>query len=274
MGSREEAEILPTMPTRATTFENACRPTGGLVPPEKLGTPSYQDRCLELENLLSRNLSRLRQLAMRLLRNPHDAEDAVQDALLSAFKNIGRFEGRSQMSTWLTAIVINAARMKLRRRPRQPFISLDQLSKDERFTISELIPDPGPTPEKALEQSELHKLVHEFTSNLPRAQRAAMYLRGWGGLSTTEAAEALGVPVGTLKAQLARARSKITQRLRGALGGRSPRLSKRESRATRKPAPVSRHGDEVTHDAIPMAVVDFGKLVFEQQGGDESGIGA
>ncbi len=262
------------MQTRAMTSEDSCPSSVGVGEPQELSMQIYQDRCLELEKLLSRNLSHFRHLAMRLLRNPHDAEDAVQDAFLSAFRNISRFEGRAQMSTWLVAIVINSARMKLRRRPRQLIISLDQRSKDDRFTISELIADPGPTPEQALEQCELHQLVHQFIGNLPPAQRSAMYLRGRDGLSTSEAAEALGIPVGTLKAQLARGRSKVTQRLRKALGIKSPRHSSRDSKVTRKAVPVSRNRHEPAHGAIPMAFVDFEKLGVEQQGGGESWIGA
>src|ERR1700691_2881239 len=67
-----------------------------------------------LEDAISRYSPTLFRVALRRLRNVEDAEDAVQDALLSAYKHIGQFEGRSQLSTWLTTIVTNAARMKLR----------------------------------------------------------------------------------------------------------------------------------------------------------------
>ncbi len=71
------------------------------------------ERLRELDNILSRALPRFRRIAMRWLGNHEDAEDAVQDAMLSAFKHIADFEGRAQMSTWLTAVVINAVRMQI-----------------------------------------------------------------------------------------------------------------------------------------------------------------
>src|SRR5215470_20052335 len=69
------------------------------------------ERRREFENILSHALPRFRRMAMRALRNAEDAEDAVQDAMLSAFRHIAQFDGRSQMLTWLTAIVNNAVRM-------------------------------------------------------------------------------------------------------------------------------------------------------------------
>ncbi|HEV2730277.1 MAG TPA: sigma-70 family RNA polymerase sigma factor, partial [Terriglobales bacterium] len=80
----------------------------------------------EMEDIISRHLPSLYKSAYRFLGNAADAEDAVQDALLSAFKHLDQFRGESQMSTWLTAIVINSARMQLRRRRRQLHVSLDE----------------------------------------------------------------------------------------------------------------------------------------------------
>ena len=73
----------------------------------------------ELEQAATDCSSALYRIALRQLGNHEDAEDAVQDALVSAFCHLAQFEGRSQMSTWLVRIVINAARMSLRKRPRQ-----------------------------------------------------------------------------------------------------------------------------------------------------------
>jgi RNA polymerase sigma-70 factor (ECF subfamily) len=173
------------------------------------------ERRLEFENVLSRNLPGFRRVAMRWLRNPEDAEDAVQDAMLSAFKHIARFEGRAQMSTWLMAILINAVRMQLRRRPRHTHLPLDQPTREGQRTISDLIADQRPTPDQTLEKCELLELVTKLTRSLPPSQRVAMELRQRDdGLSVKDAAEALGVPVGTLKAQLARGRVTLRQQLR------------------------------------------------------------
>jgi RNA polymerase sigma-70 factor (ECF subfamily) len=173
------------------------------------------DRRLEFENVLLRNLAGFQRVAMRWLRNPEDAEDAVQDAMLSAFRHIARFEGRAQMSTWVMAIVVNAVRAHLRRRLRNTVLPLDQPTPDGQLTISDLVADQRPTPEQTLEQCERLKLVVKLTRRLPPSQRMAMQLRHRdAGLSLKEAAEVLGVPVGTLKAQLARGRVTLRQQLR------------------------------------------------------------
>jgi RNA polymerase sigma factor (sigma-70 family) len=80
----------------------------------------------DLHDVLARHLPSLQRRAYRLLGNVADAEDAVQDALLSACRHLDQFRGESQIFTWLTAIVSNSARMQLRRRPRQVHVSLDE----------------------------------------------------------------------------------------------------------------------------------------------------
>lgn len=197
---------------------------GSWVPPvavaggQELSGEVSPERRVAFEDVLSRNLPRFQRIAMRWLRNPEDAEDAVQDAMLSAYKHIARFEGRAQMSTWLTAIVINAVRMKIRRRPRRPIIALDQPQQDERYTLSELVADPRPTPEQTLGDRQVRELIIKLSQSLPASQRAAMQLRQQDGLSSKEAAQVLGIPIGTLKAQLSRGRVTVRQRLRKAIG--------------------------------------------------------
>jgi RNA polymerase sigma-70 factor, ECF subfamily len=210
----------PNTQTSACTLQDRFLPLVAIPTGQELSKRVSQERRLEFEDALSRNLRRFQRVAMYWLRNPEDAEDAVQDAMLSAFKRIASFEGRSQMSTWLMAILINAVRMQLRRRPRHKLLSLDQPTQDSRYTISDLVADQRPTPAQTLEACELRELVIELTGGLPASQRMAMQLRHRDdGLSLKEAAAALRVPVGTLKAQLARGRVTLTKRLRKAAGG-------------------------------------------------------
>src|SRR3984957_17944744 len=85
--------------------------------------------------------------AYRFLNNEADAEDAVQDALLSAYKHIDQFRGEAQMSTWLTTIVFNSARMQLRKRQRQTLVSLDEpIGEAEGQTESDTLTDCPPDP--------------------------------------------------------------------------------------------------------------------------------
>ena len=179
----------------------------------KLQNVPLNDRTMELDDVISRNLRVLYKNAFRYLGNAADAEDAVQDALLSAYKHLAQFRGQARISTWLTAIVINAARMKLRRR-RGVWLSLEQQQGEDGLTLSERIPDPKPTPEEVCFTSEARVRLLESATHLSPALLRTFKLRDIDGLSTKETARRLGVPEGTVKAQVARARAKLTQIMR------------------------------------------------------------
>jgi RNA polymerase sigma-70 factor (ECF subfamily) len=164
----------------------------------------------EMQDVLSRCLPSFYRRAYRHLGNAADAEDAVQDALLSAYKHLDQFKGQARMSTWLTTIVTNSARMQLRRRPRQAHLSLDEQFAEEKGTpLAERLAHHGPSPEDECQNSELHRRLMQFVSQLSPPLRNTFHLRALGGLTTSEAAHILGVPGGTVKAQLARARAKL-----------------------------------------------------------------
>jgi RNA polymerase sigma-70 factor (ECF subfamily) len=146
--------------------------------------------------------------ALRFLGNATDAEDAVQDALLSAYKHLGQFRGQAQLSTWLTTIVINAARMQLRRR-RGSYLSLDEEQGEDGLTFSERLADSKPSPEEVCSTAEAKDRLVDGVKQLSPTLRQAFQLRDIDGLTTKEAALVLGVPQGTVKAQLARARAKL-----------------------------------------------------------------
>jgi len=148
--------------------------------------------------------------AYRFLNNEADAEDAVQDALVSAYMHIDQFRAEAQMSTWLTAIVSNSARMQLRKRQRQIHVSLDEpIDEEQEHTPAESLTDGRPSPEDECRESELHARVKGLVTQLSPPLRKAFELRALDGLTTNEAARILGVPNGTVKAQLARARAKL-----------------------------------------------------------------
>jgi RNA polymerase sigma-70 factor, ECF subfamily len=181
------------------------------------GTQNYFDLSIgerparELHDALASRLPSLHRSAYRLLGNAADAEDAVQDALLSACKHLDQFRGESQISTWLTAIVLNCARMRLRRR-RQVHVSLDEpLVEGQHYSISELLAGPGPDPEEKFRNCELTGHMRQLMTQLSPTLLRTFQLRDMDGLSTREAAEVLGIPAGTVKAQLARARKKLKQ---------------------------------------------------------------
>jgi len=171
----------------------------------------------EMNKALSRCRASFFKSAYRFLENAADAEDAVQDALLSAYEHIDQFRGEAQLSTWLTAIVSNSARMQLRKRPRQIHVSLDEpIGEEQEHSMSELLADRRPSPEDECRESELHARLRELAKQLSPPLRKAFQLRDLDGLTTNEAARILGVADGTVKAQLARARAKLKRLMRRA----------------------------------------------------------
>jgi RNA polymerase sigma-70 factor, ECF subfamily len=253
------------MATPAVTVGSAgFAPVFALGEPEAARQASPELR-MEFERIVQQGLPQFRRVAMRWLRNAEDAEDAVQEAMLSAFRHIAAFDGRARLSTWVMAIVINAVRMQLRRRPRCQFVSLDHASEDGPWAFSEVLADPRPTPEQTVAHSELRDLAARLTSGLPDAQRAAIRLHHRDGLSIREAAETLGVPEGTLKAQLARGRATLVQRFQKAA------VRPRTKAAIRDAA---LKGKEYRRPESVRWVVPVPIAGFQQQGGYESRVGA
>jgi len=173
------------------------------------------DQCLEafdhqiaarkLQDVLSHRLPSFYRCAFRLLGNAADAEDAVQEGLLAAYKHINQFRGQSQISTWLTTIV-------------QIHFPLDEEFGEEqpRF-LWEGLADKRPSPEEEFRNSELTARLQKCTALLSPTLRRTFQLRVMDGLSIFETARILGVPHGTVKAQLARARAEIARHMRPVL---------------------------------------------------------
>ncbi|HLW87029.1 MAG TPA: sigma-70 family RNA polymerase sigma factor [Terriglobales bacterium] len=175
----------------------------------------------ELRSTLSTTLPSFYRSAYRLLGNAADAEDAVQDAMLAAYKHLDQFKGRSQMSTWLTAIVQNSARMQLRKRLRNIHVSLDEpIADDPEKSLLDRLADDRPTPEDQCQNAELNKRLRHFSTQLSPTLLRTFQLRVIEGLSIRETATLLGLPKGTVKAQLARARKRLKQLARRALVSR------------------------------------------------------
>jgi RNA polymerase sigma-70 factor (ECF subfamily) len=153
------------------------------------------------------------QTALRVLGNAEDAEDALQDGMISAFRNLRRFEGRSQFSTWLTRIVINAALMRRRSAKARPAISLDETPREDELPATERFSDNRPNPEQVFAGTELREIIGANLDELSPLLRTAFVLREVQGYSTGEAAKKLGVTENTLKARLWRARHQLAERL-------------------------------------------------------------
>src|ERR1700726_2279784 len=166
-----------------------------------------------LDTLFARNTRALYQTALRVLGNPEDAEEALQEGLLSAYRNLPRFEKRSQFSTWLTRIVINAALMRRRSKRSRPAVSLDDFTAEGEMPLAERFADESPNPEQIYAGTELRERVGKKLAEISPLLRTAFWLREIEGLSAEEAAHALGVSRNTLKARLWRARQELAARL-------------------------------------------------------------
>jgi RNA polymerase sigma-70 factor (ECF subfamily) len=188
-----------------------------------LGVRISETRTGEMNDVLSRYLPAFYRKAYGYLGNAADAEDAVQDALLAAYKHLDQFKGEAQMSTWLTAIVINCARMHLRRRRHQAPLSLDErFGEEEEYCVSERLADRRPSPEDKCGEAELHGHLMHFVAELSPPLRKAFELRDLDELTTSEAAHSLGLAEGTVKAQISRARAKLRRLMRRALDRQRP----------------------------------------------------
>jgi RNA polymerase sigma factor (sigma-70 family) len=125
-----------------------------------------------VETLFKRYQRPLFQTALRVLGNAEDAEDALQDGMLSAYRNLKRFEGRSQFSTWLTRIVINAALMRRRSAKARPAVSLDEAPREDELPVAERFAAQGPNPEQVFAGTELREMISANLDELsPRSGR-------------------------------------------------------------------------------------------------------
>lgn len=144
---------------------------------------------------------------LRRVRNETDAEDLAQQAFVEAAASYGRFRGEAELSTWLFGIATNLTRNYLSRSPhrRHQFESTDLLEEFE-------APQPGPCDQLMLTESV--RQLHLAMSALPKGSADALMLVGVDGLSYEDAARQLGVPVGTVRSRVSRARAEVRQKLR------------------------------------------------------------
>jgi RNA polymerase sigma-70 factor (ECF subfamily) len=180
----------------------------------------FAEHLNDFEGVISSYSPVLFRVALRRVRNVEDAEDVVQDALLSAYKHIGQFEGRARLSTWLTSIVTNTAGMKLRQHLRYETVSLDQNLENDGATFANKLKDSRPNPETICARTEMDKTLRQALAQLSPKLRDAIQMRDLDGFSTQEAANALGISTNALKSRLARGRANLSLLLNEVIGKR------------------------------------------------------
>jgi RNA polymerase sigma-70 factor, ECF subfamily len=154
--------------------------------------------------LFARHRDRLWAVALRTTCDPEEAADALQDAMISAFRRAGDFRGDSAVTTWLHRIVVNACLDRLRRRAVRPAVTGDE------EVLSALGSQIGTDP---ADGAGLRLDVNTALGLLPAPQRAALVLVDMFGYQVSEAAEILGTTIGTVKSRCARGRAKLAPML-------------------------------------------------------------
>ncbi len=163
------------------------------------------------ETLVMRHQERVYRLALRMMGTESDAQEVVQDALLSAWRNLAKFEGKAQFGSWLYRIAANAALMMLRSRRRHPQVSMEDVVIEgaeeggvNGFGASG--DDWSKRPDDQLQSTELRNAIQTAVDDLPEAARTVFLVRDVEGLSTEETADMLGLSVPAVKTRLHRAR--------------------------------------------------------------------
>ena len=164
------------------------------------------------EALMRRYNTRLFRTARAILKDDAEAEDAVQDAYLDAYRHIGGFRGGSQLGTWLVRITVNRALMRLRRQKRDrvvvPFVADPDTARD--LDPEDRTAEPANT---TLLRAEIRKILERRVDELPVAFRTVFILREVEEMSVEETAEALAVPAATVRTRLFRARALLRSAL-------------------------------------------------------------
>jgi RNA polymerase sigma-70 factor (ECF subfamily) len=165
------------------------------------------------ETLISRYQQPVYNLVYRLLNDPADANDAVQEVFLKVFRNIGSFRGQSSLKTWVYRIAVNEAHNHRRWfcRHRKQEIGLERDDDDRSY--QDTLPDPGPSPFQAAVDDEAREILEAVMQGLNPTFRAALVLRDVEDLSYEEISEILEINLGTVKSRIMRGREALRRAL-------------------------------------------------------------
>jgi RNA polymerase sigma-70 factor (ECF subfamily) len=167
-----------------------------------------------IKHVIASNNQRLFRTAWSILKSRPDAEEVVQAAYLSAFANIGSFEGRSALSTWLTRIVVNEALGRRRAEERRRrHLEREGVALLDNYREALMRGSDAEAPDVSLAREQIRKLLEQAVADLPDHFRTVFVLREIEGLSSEETAEVLEVPVATVKTRLFRSRSRLQEAL-------------------------------------------------------------
>jgi len=207
-------------------------PTQTAIDYARLSDRELAERCAArdrgaVSHVISANNQRLFRAAWSILKSRPDAEEAVQAAYLSAFANIGSFEGRSSLSTWLTRIVVNEALGRRRaEQRRRRHLEQEGVAVMDDYRDALMRGSDAEMPDVAAAREQVRKILEQAVAALPDPFRSVFVLREIEGMSSEETAESLGLPVATVKTRLFRSRRRLQEMLapemRSVLAGSYP----------------------------------------------------
>jgi RNA polymerase sigma-70 factor, ECF subfamily len=205
-------EPLPTFETQKTNARSNSRKSGSKAPSNLAEAQAGVLGREALEEIFAASRPKFVAMARAILRNAEDAEDAVQNAFLSAYLHLRGFEGRSALRTWLTRIVLNAALMMQRKRRASAVRCLSATSVSNDDDLTKNIPASQPDPEMVHAERETLQFVDGILGKMRPVLRQAFTMTYYDEFSGTEACAMLGVSTATFKARLFRARRQLMDR--------------------------------------------------------------
>lgn len=164
-----------------------------------------------LNELIRKHQERAYQYAFRLTRNPEVAADVVADAFVRINNALKNFKGNAAFTTWLYRIITNCYLDQRKREKGRGNVSLDSGFQHEDEDVTREIEDPGRTPDELVERNQREELLQQALSQLPEFQKSMIVMYHAEQLSYEEIAEALDLPIGTVKSRLNRARISLRE---------------------------------------------------------------
>jgi RNA polymerase sigma-70 factor, ECF subfamily len=197
----------------------AARPANALTDALALSEDELVSRIarrdeVAFEAMMRRHNGQLFRVARAILKEDAEAEDALQEAYLDAYRHIADFRGGARLSTWLTRIVVNQALMRLRRKGTRVVVPLDEWQ-DTRpgRRDAEMADDSSESPASATLRAEIRRLVERQIDELPLDFRTVFVMRDIDDMTVEETAAALDIPAATVRTRLFRARARLREAL-------------------------------------------------------------
>ena len=161
------------------------------------------------EELIRQHQQKVFNIAYRMCQNYDDASDMAQEALIKVYLNFDKFDGKSQFSTWLYRVTTNSCLDQIKKKKKNPTVSLDNEIETKEGTAVREMESPDRTPEEEMENKELSRELNECLKKLSEKHRNIIILRDINGMAYEDIAKTLLCSVGTVKSRVNRARAAL-----------------------------------------------------------------